>query len=150
MNRVAEWIATGAQTGRFPVAPATFASAVAISLYGVLPIGNHSVAFWVIVVVAFFVGVWASSVISTAADPDPHRAVIDEWVAVWITAAFLPKTVWWLLVAFLVFRVLDVLKPWPIRKLERLPSGWGIMADDLAAGIVGAAVLNAIRIAFFR
>ena len=50
----------------------------------------------------------------------------------------------WLAAAFLLFRVLDVLKPWPIRQYERLPGGYGIMADDVAAGVLGAAVLNLV------
>ena len=62
----------------------------------------------------------------------------------WITCLFLPKTFVWLAVAFVVFRVLDIWKPWPIRKLEALPGGLGIMADDALAGVVGAFGLNVI------
>jgi phosphatidylglycerophosphatase A len=61
----------------------------------------------------------------------------------------LPKSLPWLAVAFLSFRVLDIWKPWPIRQLERLPGGLGIMADDLVAGLLAAAVLNALRLVFF-
>ena len=53
-------------------------------------------------------------------------------------------------VAFLCFRALDIGKPWPIRRLERLPGGLGIMADDLLAGVYGAALLNGLRLAFFN
>ena len=56
----------------------------------------------------------------------------------------LPKTLPWLAAAFVLFRVLDVLKPWPIRRFERLPGGYGIMADDIAAGVIGAAALNLV------
>ena len=67
----------------------------------------------------------------------------------WLTCILLPKTLPWLAAAFVCFRVLDVLKPWPIRRFERLPGGWGIMADDLAAGVVGAVALNVVyRLAF--
>jgi phosphatidylglycerophosphatase A len=68
----------------------------------------------------------------------------------WTTCLFLPKTFPWLIVAFFCFRTLDVLKPWPIRRLERLPGGVGIMADDLLAGLYGAALLNGGRLLFFR
>jgi len=57
---------------------------------------------------------------------------------------FLPKTFAWLVAAFIVFRVLDILKPWPIRRFESLPGGLGIMADDLAAGVAGAVGLNVV------
>ena len=80
----------------------------------------------------------------TKEDPDPKLAVWDEFIGMWVTCLFLPKELPWLAAAFICFRVLDVLKPWPIRRFERLPGGWGIMADDLAAGIAGAAALNLI------
>jgi phosphatidylglycerophosphatase A len=70
----------------------------------------------------------------------------------WAACLLLPKTLpggWpspWLAVAFLSFRALDIWKPWPIRRLEQLPGGLGIMADDLVAGLVAAAVLNALRL----
>ena len=62
----------------------------------------------------------------------------------WLTCLFLPKTLPWLAAAFVLFRVLDVVKPWPIRWYERLPGGYGIMADDVAAGVIGAALLNLV------
>ena len=80
---------------------------------------------------------------------DDSLAVMDEVIGMWATCLLLPKTIPWLVAAFLCFRVLDVVKPWPINRLERLPGGWGIMADDLAAGLVGALILNGLRIAFF-
>ncbi|MEC8909441.1 MAG: phosphatidylglycerophosphatase A, partial [Chloroflexota bacterium] len=83
------------------------------------------------------------------ADHDPKRAVWDEVAGMWITCLLLPKTLPWLAAAFLVFRVLDILKPWPIRRLEGLPGGLGIMADDVVAGVVGAVGLNAVYQTFF-
>ena len=68
----------------------------------------------------------------------------------WITCLFLPKTFVWLALAFLVFRILDIWKPWPIRKFEALPGGLGIMADDVAAGVVGAVGLNVVYQVFFQ
>ena len=67
----------------------------------------------------------------------------------WTTCLLLPKTLPWLAAAFVCFRALDIWKPWPIRLLERLPGGLGIMADDLSVGLLVAVVLNAIRVAFF-
>jgi phosphatidylglycerophosphatase A len=63
---------------------------------------------------------------------------------------FLPKTLPWLAAAFVCFRILDIVKPWPIRRLERLPGGLGIMADDALAGLYGTALLNGVRLAFFN
>ena len=90
------------------------------------------------------IGPWACGSLTSSDDPDPKRAVWDEVAGMWLTCLFLPKTLIWLAAAFLVFRVLDVLKPWPIRQYERLPGGYGIMADDVAAGVIGAAALNLV------
>ena len=59
----------------------------------------------------------------------------------------LPKTLPWIAAAFVCFRLLDIVKPWPIRRLEKLPGGWGIMSDDLLAGVYGAVLLNGVRLA---
>ena len=128
--------------GLFPIAPATLASLVAVAVYYPLPMDGDSPAFIALIAASLAIGPWACGSLTTDNDPDPKRAVWDEVAGVWLTCLFLPKTLPWLAAAFIVFRVLDVLKPWPIRRFERLPGGWGIMADDAAAGIAGAALLN--------
>ena len=128
----------------FPVAPATVASLVAVVVYWALPIGGSSPAFLVLVAASVLIGPWVCGSLTTSEDPDPKRAVWDEVAGVWLTCLFLPKTLPWLAAAFLLFRVLDILKPWPIRQYERLPGGYGIMADDVAAGVLGAALLNLV------
>ena len=84
------------------------------------------------------------------ADHDPARGVIDEWVGMWITVLFLPVTWSWMLAGFLLFRVLDIYKPLGVRKIEACPGGWGIMFDDIAAGVIGFILLNGVRLAFFN
>ena len=147
-NRVGWLFGTALGVGLFPVAPATMASLVALAVYAPLPLSGSSPGFLALVAGSLVIGPWACGSLSTAEDPDPKRAVWDEVAGVWLTCLFLPKTLPWLAAAFLLFRVLDVLKPWPIRRFERLPGGYGIMADDVAAGVVGAAVLNAVRLIF--
>ena len=102
------------------------------------------------IIVGFTLGVWATGTLVSPEDPDPSRAVWDEFVGLWVTCLFLPKEPVWLAAAFLSFRALDVLKPWPVRRLESLPGGLGIMADDLAAGLYGAAALNVARLLFLQ
>ena len=135
---------TAAGVGLFPVAPATAASLVAVVVYWALPISGGSPAFLGIVAASLLVGPWACGSLASGADPDPKRAVWDEVAGMWLTCLFLPKTLPWLAAAFLLFRALDILKPWPIRQYERLPGGYGVMADDVAAGVLGAAVLNLV------
>ena len=130
--------------GLFPVAPATLASLVALAVYYPLPMDGDSPAFIALVAASLGIGPWACNSLATPDNPDPKRAVWDEVVGVWLTCLFLPKSLPWLAAAFVTFRVLDVLKPWPIRSYERLPGGWGIMADDAAAGVIGACLLNLI------
>ena len=118
------------------------ASLVALAVYAPLPMAGDSLGFILLVAGSLVIGPWACGTLVREDDPDPKRAVWDEVAGVWLTCLFLPKTLPWLAAAFVVFRVLDVLKPWPIRRFERLPGGCGIMADDVAAGLVGAAALN--------
>lgn len=141
----AGWVVgTAAGVGLFPVAPATAASLLAVVVYWALPISGDSPAFLGLVAACLLAGPWACGNLASGADPDPKRAVWDEVTGMWLTCLFLPKTLPWLAAAFLLFRALDVLKPWPIRQYERLPAGYGIMADDVAAGVLGAAVLNLV------
>ena len=160
----AETIATGLGSGRWPfVAPATVGTAAALAVYWLLdfvangsgdllsPGGNgDSIWFFALIAVTAIAGVWATGYIESEDDPDPSRGVIDEWVGMWITVVFLPVTWPWMIAGFFMFRALDILKPVGIRRLEALPGGWGIMLDDIGAGILGAVVLNAVRLAFFN
>ena len=92
----------------------------------------------------FVASVWAASrVAKKMAVEDPGVVVIDEVVGQWVTLLFLPFTPAVAAAGFLLFRVLDVFKPWPARQLESLPGGWGIMSDDLMAGIYGNLLLHA-------
>ena len=139
------WVfGTSLGLGLFPIAPATLASLVAVAVYYPLPMDGDSPAFIALIAASLAIGPWACNSLTTDDDPDPKRAVWDEVAGVWLTCLFLPKTLPWLAAAFVMFRVLDVLKPWPIRSYERLPGGWGIMADDVAAGVIGACLLNLV------
>ncbi len=146
---LAESIATGALAGLAPIAPATAGAAVAGVAYWFMPFEGNSAGLFALIAGVLVIGTWAAHTVSSPADPDPRRVVVDEFVGMWATVAFLDKTWPWMLAAFFTFRVLDIAKPWPVNRLERLPGGLGIMADDLAAGIIGAGILNAVRLAFF-
>ena len=142
-------MATGLGSGFWPVAPATAGSLVALAIYWLVPLEGDSPGLYALIAAGFAVGVWAVNRILAPGEEDPGRAVWDEFVGMWAACLFLPKESEWLLAAFFAFRVLDILKPLGIRRLERLPGGLGIMADDLAAGLVAAGILNGIRLAFF-
>ena len=144
----AVWIATCGGVGYFPVAPGTAGSAVGIVLVAALgradlaPVGS-----WVLLAAAalsiFFVGAWAAGRAEKFfGRTDPGHVVIDEVAGQLITFLARPDATWkWLLAGFVLFRVFDVIKPFPARRAERLPGGWGIMTDDVLAGLYGMAAL---------
>ena len=136
------------------MAPATVGTFAALIVYWLLDVAvsgweGDSVWFFVLIAATTAAGVWSTDYIDNEDDHDPKRGVIDEWVGVWVTVLFLPVTWPWMIAGFFVFRALDILKPLGVRKIEAWPGGWGIMFDDIAAGIIGAIILNVVRLAFF-
>lgn len=139
----AGWIACGFGSGLTPKAQGTFGSLAAIVPW--LLLRDLSVPAWLgIIVVAFAIGVWACDVAGRILGVDDHRSLVwDEFVGLWIT--LLPALVapWWALIAgFLLFRVFDIWKPWPIAWFDRrVKGGFGVMLDDVIAGIFAGIVL---------
>lgn len=144
MRRLAVALASVGGAGFFPVAPGTVGSAVAVVAAWWAPPAVRAQLF--IIGIALALGLWAAhAAIQGGEDPDPSFVVIDELVGMWIACVALPRT-WPLhLAAFVVFRVLDIGKWFPMKQLERLPGGWGIMADDVAAGLLTWVVLTPWR-----
>jgi phosphatidylglycerophosphatase A len=139
---IADSIATLFGIGRVRTAPGTVASAVALLLAVAIVFAGGRVALvfaWFAVNAA---GAWASEHYAreTGRD-DPSECVIDEVAGQWIACAFAPFSLVGFLLAFALFRFFDIVKPWPISLLERLPGGIGIMADDLAAGLAAGAII---------
>ncbi len=155
ISLVAEAIATGLGSGKWPfVAPATVGTFTALVAYWLLDsVGFNGTGdspwYFALIIVATFAGIWATEYIDSEEDHDPKRGVIDEWVGMWVTVLFLPVTWQWMLAGFVFFRALDILKPLGIRRVEAWPGGWGIMFDDIAAGVLGAVILNVVRLIFF-
>jgi len=145
-TRVAWFIGSGFGSGLFPLMPATAGSLLALVIYWWSPLAGYSPGLIILIAAGFPLGIWATGKMSTADKPDPKAAVWDEYIGMWTTCILLPKTLPWMAAAFVCFRVLDIWKPWPIRRLERLHGGLGIMSDDLLAGVFGAVLLNIIRV----
>jgi phosphatidylglycerophosphatase A len=76
---------------------------------------------------------------------DDPRIIIDETVGFWVSAAFLPRDFMPMLAAFILFRIFDVWKPWPVNRMEALPGGWGVVLDDSMAGLMACAAVHAGR-----
>jgi phosphatidylglycerophosphatase A len=134
-GRLARVIATGLGSGYSPIAPGTAGSLVGLLCFW--PLARVPLALLAVAIVGlFFVGVAASTVVAEQVGlHDPGIVVVDEVIGMWITLALLPFTPLTAALGFLLFRLMDIVKPYPARALERLPGGWGIVADDVMAGI---------------
>ena len=135
LSLAAQLVATGAGSGYAPFAPGTAGSLVGLLLFW--PLSRLPFAGQVGVTVALFLlgTLAAAHLASRLGLKDPGIVVVDEVVGQWVSLLLLPLTPLTVVLGFLLFRLLDVLKPWPARDFERLPGGWGIMADDVMAGI---------------
>jgi phosphatidylglycerophosphatase A len=142
-------VAAAGGLGFIPFAPGTFGSipgvVLALTLRAVAPWWAEGVA----VVVLFVIGVWAAKAAEVHFGRiDPGPVVIDEVVGMLITTLFLPLSWIGWVAGFVAFRVCDVIKPFPARRAERLPGGWGVMCDDVLAGVWGYAIMRGLLWAF--
>jgi phosphatidylglycerophosphatase A len=142
MTRLAVLIASAGGAGYAPIAPGTAGSAVGIVIYLLTKDWTAS-AQAALLAGTSLVGIWASTVASGHfKHKDPGHVVIDEvagqLLTLFLTGASLPGAV----VGFFVFRLLDIIKPWPANRFEALPGGLGIMADDLMAGVYGCLAMH--------
>jgi phosphatidylglycerophosphatase A len=134
MTRLALAIATACGVGYVPLAPGTFGSAVGLLLWWVLPASTSVQA--ASIVVLFAVGSWSGSVAERHfGRTDPGQVVIDEVMGMLITLFLIPVGWRGALAGFLLFRVADVIKPYPANRLEALHGGVGVMADDAMAAV---------------
>ncbi|MBI3891272.1 MAG: phosphatidylglycerophosphatase A [Candidatus Wallbacteria bacterium] len=136
-------LASGFYSGYVPVAPGTAGTLVGVLLWwklGRLPL--DPMGKFVALTVATLIGVWISTMAEKVYNRgDANIIVIDEIVGFMVSAAYLTPGTYenefrLVLVTFVIFRLLDIIKPFPIRQLEQLPQGWGVMADDIAAGVL--------------
>jgi phosphatidylglycerophosphatase A len=129
-------LAFGLGSGVSPVAPGTLGTLVAVPLYLLLePLSLFS--YLVTVAVAFVAGVWLCDQTSRDLGVHDHGGIVwDEIVGYLVTMALAPEGWLWMLVGFVLFRIFDIFKPWPIGLLDKhVEGGFGIMVDDLLAGI---------------
>ena len=138
------WLAFGFGSGFAPKAPGTLGSAAATLLY--LPLAELPLAIYcVLVVLGFVAGVWICGSTSRQLGVHDHGGIVwDEFVGVWITLMAVPPNLSGMLFGFLLFRLLDIVKPWPIKCADKkVHGGLGIMLDDAIAGILASASLQA-------
>lgn len=139
------WVAVGFGSGLAPKAPGTVGTIAALPLMVALHLGLSPLAYCVMLCALFVLAVYCAE--RTQRDwhcHDPGHIVIDEWVGMGVTFLFLPMSLMLVLFGFVLFRFFDIVKPWPIRWLDRrIKGGLGNVLDDVAAGVLSCACLHA-------
>ena len=145
MDRLGVLCATCAYLGYVPIAPGTFGSALGLVLFWAIRSTGSAGIEAAALAVVFAVGVWSGTVAERHfRGVDPGPVVIDEVFGMLVTLAFLPVSMTGAIVGFFVFRLLDIVKPWPAGRFETLHGGLGIMADDGMAAIYGNLLMRTL------
>jgi len=143
INFFEKLIGSGFYTGFFPVASGTIGSLAALIIY-LIP--GFEKLFIIIPFTLIFIvyGIYLGNKFETNYGKDPAECTVDEVVGTWISVLALPKTLWIIVIAFFIWRILDIIKPPPARNLERLKGGLGIMLDDVVSGIYTLIIMHLI------
>ncbi len=142
------FLAFGFGTGLAKKAPGTWGTLAGLAVMPLLYMLPLSLALVFIAVASIF-GFWLCGRVADDLGVQDHGGIVwDEMVGIWMTLIFLPNTWQWWVLGFVLFRILDILKPWPISVLDRnVGGGLGIMIDDMLAGLIAGAVLYALWLA---
>ncbi len=141
MRTLARWIATLGPVGSAPLAPATAGSAVVALVGWFLPVPPIAVTV-VLLVLGSALAVWSATEAEKVLGHDAKPIVIDEVIGQSLALLWVPHRPLAFLAAFVLFRLLDVWKPLGAREVQRLPAGWGVLADDVIAGLAACGVLH--------
>jgi phosphatidylglycerophosphatase A len=145
VTRLAVFIATVGYCGYFPIAPGTVGSAAGLLFYLAVWWAQSPVFEVALILVLFAAGIWAGTTSERYfGGIDPGPIVMDEVVGMLITLAFIPVSITGALIGFLLFRVFDVIKPFPAGRFEKLHGGLGVMADDAMAAIYANIALRIV------
>lgn len=143
INWFEKTIGSAFYTGFIPIASGTFGSLIAVLIYLIPGFENISVIAPAILIL-FGYGVYVSFKFENVYGKDPPQCTVDEVVGTWIALIALPKTILITLTSFLVWRALDIIKPFPARSSENLNGGWGIMIDDVISGFYSLIIVHLI------
>ena len=143
-KNLAVFMATTCYSGFFPIAPGTVGALIAVVVLWFVPALSWPVMS-LLALLVFLSGIWAADVVEKAwKREDPGQVNWDEVAGMMVSLIAMPKHWIVFVAAFILFRIFDVIKPWPVNRLERLHGGLGIMADDIMAGIYSNLVLQII------
>ena len=141
-SSIAEWLCTVFKIGKLPLAPGTWSSFIASLAWFFLFDDIDLIVLPIITIIIFFIGIISSQkIINDTNENDPSRIVIDEWVGQWITFTIIPVTLSNFVIGLTLFRFFDIIKPFPVKSAEKLSGGWGVMMDDVIAGMMSFIIL---------
>ena len=147
LNFFEKLIGSGFYTGYIPVASGTFGSLAAVAIYLVPGFEKLYIIIPVTLLLLFY-GKFVGDKFEIVYEKDPAECTVDEIVGTWISLIALPKTFFIVLTTFLIWRLLDIIKPQPAKRLEKLKGGMGIMVDDVVSGIYTLLIMH-ILLYFF-
>ena len=146
MNFIIKILSTGLFVGYIPLAPGTFGTILSAVIYWQLFPKNTAIQTVIVLIGIVVAIIVAGQSEKETGRKDDRKIVIDEIVGFWVCMLFIPHKIIFLTAGFLLFRFFDVVKPTPVKKLEQLPGGFGIVLDDIAAGIMTNIVLQILKI----
>jgi phosphatidylglycerophosphatase A len=144
LNFIEKLLGSGFYTGYIPFASGTFGSFAALIIYWAIPGFENWFILLPAIIIFTFYGIYTGNKFDKIYGKDPAECTIDEMVGMWISLLWLPKTIAVSIAAFFIWRIMDIIKPYPARKLESLPGGTGIMIDDIIASIYSLFLLHLI------
>ncbi len=141
INFIEKFLGSGFYTGFSPVASGTIGSLAALIIY-YIPGFEKLYIILPVILIFFIYGVFVGNKFEKVYGKDPSQCTIDEFVGTWISLILLPKSIFISLTAFLLWRILDIIKPQPARKMEQLVGGLGIMMDDVISAIYALLIIH--------
>lgn len=149
MKILSDIIVTSFYIGKLPIAPGTWASAIATIVWLNLFDDSNSYLLPFLSIILLIIGIFFSYLsLKQSNDHDPSYIVIDEWVGQWIALSFLPVSLSYGLIALALFRFFDISKVGPVGYFEKLPGAIGVMLDDVVAGILTMVIIFTVRFFF--
>jgi len=141
-------IGSGLFSGYFPYAPGTLGSLFALGIYFIPGFENIYVIF-PITLILFLIGIPLGNYFESLYGKDPKQFTLDEFVGTWIALLIIPKSSFWIIITFILWRILDIVKPFPANRVESMNGGLGIMLDDVVSGMYSLIIIYIFKVLFY-
>lgn len=143
INLIEKIIGSAFFTGYFPFAPGTMGSFAALAIY-MIPGFENPTIMMLMISLFIVIGIPIATKFEKVYGKDPKQCTVDEIVGTWISLLFVPKTIIYISCTFIIWRILDIVKPIPANYAEKINGGWGIMLDDIIAGFYTLLIIQMI------